>query len=160
MLIGGKYTAAYAKSQGLHCVQLKSSLKSISESYENALEVQRKILSDKYLLLERDAILKSILEGVICVNENGIITLINKVAENYLENADQAYVGRHYSHFLGGQEAHIETVLNGSAPFNGIIAKINDITFSIYINPITIGKTSKGAVITIKSLIDKYGGRD
>ncbi|HWO95255.1 MAG TPA: sigma 54-interacting transcriptional regulator [Bacillus sp. (in: firmicutes)] len=116
----GKFTyAQYAERMGLHTVVLKSGVESIMQAIKeanNLLKVRRKELKRTKQL---QAILDFITDGVIAVDNKGIVTVCNPAIEKMLNIPCGHMIGKNIDDLL--TNAHISRVLqSGKEEINQI----------------------------------------
>lgn len=115
------------------------------------------------LLQERNVLLNSVKEGVINVNSQGIITLINTEAQRLLSEADIAnsstMVGRPAKKVLSSIKLD-EVITSGKIITNAVI-KIGNTVFIITAVPLMLDKKILGAVITFrqKSVVEEMANQ-
>lgn len=110
------------------------------------------------LLQERNVILNSVREGVINVNAQGVITLINMEAETLLAEANVPNISM--------MENHLAKIVLPDIPWNNIIKegktlgnaaiKIGDGVFMLTAVPIYLQNVVNGAVVTFRRKSDVY----
>lgn len=110
------------------------------------------------LLQERNVILNSVREGVINVNAQGVITLINMEAETLLAEANVPNISM--------MENHLAKIVLPDIPWNNIIKegktlgnaaiKIGDGFFMLTAVPIYLQNVVNGAVVTFRRKSDVY----
>ncbi len=153
VVIGGVYTRQAAKEAGLSCVLLESSLSSVREAYERALEVQKGVLQQKRRFQEHLTVIHSISDGIISINEKGLITLVNRSAESLLKLSAKRLTGKPCSSFLSDPEQGLvnRTLISGTS-VSGHICRVAEKDCAISVHPILVGKHSKGAILTLRPL--------
>lgn len=97
VVIGGIYTQQLAAEAGLDCILLESSLASVKEAYERALEVQRGFILQRKKGQERTLILNSITDGILSINETGRVTVCNPAAETYFDSSSAYLCGKSFA---------------------------------------------------------------
>lgn len=151
VVIGGIYTQKLAAEAGLDCVLLESSLSSVKEAYERALEVQKGFILQRKKFQERNILLNSITDGIISINEKGKITVCNPAAEKYLELPSASVSGKSYISLFSQTENELiqQCLLSGQQvsdhPFP---IKEQDFLFSIH--PVFVGTDNKGIILTFR----------
>ncbi len=151
VVIGGVYTKQAAEEAGLSCVLLESSLSSVREAYERALEVQKGVSQQKRRFQEHLTVIHSISDGIISINEKGMITLVNRSAESFFKLSAKRLAGKTCSSFLADPEqALVNRVLISGTPVSEHICRVAGKDCALSVHPILVGKHSKGAIITLR----------
>lgn len=86
------------------------------------------------LFRERNAILLSVKEGIIAIDENGFVTLINHSAKFMLNLNEEDFIGQHIQHVL--QAINIEDVLQTGKTAHNVEVLINEKMFIFNLIPI------------------------
>ncbi|MDO4267921.1 MAG: PrpR N-terminal domain-containing protein [Eubacteriales bacterium] len=152
VVIGGVYTRELALQAGLDCVLLETSLSSLKETYERALEVQKTTLLQKRKLLEQTTILNSISDGLISINEKGNVTMSNPQAERLLRLPPKSLTGKSCFSVLSRTAAALvnrallsgQEILGHKEQLSGQKACVMDL------RPLAVNGTSRGLLITLR----------
>lgn len=94
VVIGGIYTQKIAAQYGISSVLLESTLSSVKEAYNRALEVQKGFILQRKKIQERSILINANSDGILSVNENGKITICNPAAEKYLKCTSRLVCGK------------------------------------------------------------------
>ncbi len=86
------------------------------------------------LYRERSAILLSVKEGIIAIDVNGLLTLINHSAKSMLNLNEEEFIGQHIQHVL--QNIKIEDVLQTGKTVHNVEVLINEKIFIFNLIPI------------------------
>ena len=86
------------------------------------------------LYRERSAILLSVKEGIIAIDENGLLTLINHSAKSMLNLNEEDFIGQHIQHVL--QDIQIDNVLQTGKTAHNVEVMINEKMFIFNLIPI------------------------
>lgn len=149
VVIGGIYTQQLAAEAGLDCILLESSLASVKEAYERALEVQRSFILQRKKVQERTLILNSITDGILSINETGRVTVCNPAAETYFDSSSAYLCGKSFAPLFPQSEKElIQKCLTLGQSVTHHSFFLNDQTFQLSINPIFAGSSCRGAVLT------------
>ncbi|PLX71009.1 MAG: sensor histidine kinase [Denitrovibrio sp.] len=107
------------------------------------------------LFLERNAIIESIREGIIAVNEKGVITMINQAALTILDtdNADEV-IGKKLGATM--PENIMMQVLATGEPVSDLEADLGDVRTVINMLPIKNGDNQIGAVASFRRKDEVY----
>ncbi|MBO1514564.1 ATP-binding protein [Metabacillus bambusae] len=110
------------------------------------------------LYRERSAILLSIKEGIIAIDQNGLLTLINQSAKMMLNFNEDDYIGQHIQYVL--PNVKIDAVLRSGKTLHNVEVTINDKMFIFNLIPIIENSQVIGVVSSfrdkteLKKLID------
>ncbi|KAB7705884.1 GHKL domain-containing protein [Bacillus aerolatus] len=110
------------------------------------------------LYRERSAILLSVKEGIIAIDQNGLLTLINHSAKSMLNLKDEDFIGQHVNHVL--QNIKIDDVLQTGKTIHNVEVLINEKVFIFNLIPIIENEHVVGVVSSfrdkteLKKLID------
>ena len=86
------------------------------------------------LFRERSAILLSVKEGIMAIDENGLVTLINHSAKSMLNLQEEDIIGQHIHHVL--QNIRINEVLQTGKAIHNVEVLINEKVFIFNLIPI------------------------
>lgn len=110
------------------------------------------------LYRERSAILLSVMEGIIAIDQNGFLTLINHSARSMLNLKDESLIGQHIQFVLPA--ITIDGVLQKGKPIHNVEILINDKVYIFNFIPIIENEKIMGVVSSfrdkteLKKLID------
>lgn len=151
VVIGGIRTQQEALEAGLHCVLLESSLASVKEAYERALEVQKGFILQRRKFQERTILLNSITDGIVSINEKGRITVCNPAAEQVFHVTSASVIGKTYPALFAQTEKElIQQALISGRLITEHRFQIRDQAFSLSIHPVSVGSSNKGVILTIR----------
>lgn len=152
VVIGGIYTKKLAEENGLKCVLLESTLESVKEAYERALEVQKGVLLQKKKLQERLIMMNAISDAIVGINDKGRISMFNAAAENLFKCSEKDILGKSYSTlFADTERAIINRILLRGDEIKGHNSIIRGQEYDFDFHPVLIKGRSKGIIITIKA---------
>lgn len=100
------------------------------------------------LYLERSAILLSIKEGILAIDQNGLLTLINHSAKKMMNLNEERLIGQHINDVLKNSE--IEEVLQTGKTMHNVEILLNDIVFIFNVIPIIKNNQIMGAVSSFR----------
>ena len=152
--IGGSMNQKYSDIYGLDHITIENSEVSIVNAIENAKELllvkkeELKKQHDLKIQLERyEAILNFTHDAIIGIDENGIIDVINPIAEKIAKIAPGYAVGKHINNIIKNSELFPikNTQLNQLMNINGTLVSTNRI-------PIVVENKINGAVITFQDV--------
>lgn len=150
VVIGGEYTQKLAEEYGLNCVLLESSLTSLKEAYERALEVQKGVQLQKKKLQERITMVNAISEGLVSVNDKRRVTLYNTAAERYFKLPSEQVIGKVYAHMFGSAEqALVNQVLLSNQPVIDHLVTLHGAEYLLAINPIIVQHKNQGVILSL-----------
>lgn len=150
VIIGGVYTQMLAQAEGLNCVILESSLSSIREAYDRALEVCRSFNQQKKKLQERLTILNAVSDGIISINEKGTVTSFNPAAESCLMiSGDSALKNSYASLFASDEQALIRHALLTGRQTTGHLVSLRGTDYTMDLHPILVKGKNRGIIVTL-----------
>ncbi|WP_367568689.1 PrpR N-terminal domain-containing protein [Lacrimispora sp.] len=149
VVIGGVYTQKLAEEYGLKCVLLESSLSSLQEAYERALEVQKGVQIQKKKLQERITMLNSISDGLVSVNEKKIVTIYSPSAEKYFQLPSDMVLGKSCARLLENPEKELlnQVLLTNSSVIDHMVM-VHGAEYLLSINPVIVQNKNKGAILS------------
>ncbi|MFJ8065672.1 ATP-binding protein [Psychrobacillus sp. NPDC096426] len=100
------------------------------------------------LYRERSAILLSVKEGIIAIDENGLLTLINHSAKSMLNLNEEDFIGQHIGHVL--QDIKIDDVLQTGKTAHNVEVLINEKMFIFNLIPIIENGNVVGVVSSFR----------
>lgn len=150
VVIGGQYTQKLAEEYGLKSVLLESSLNSLKEAYDRALEVQKGVQLQKKKLQERLTMIHSIFDGIVSINEKRKVTLCNPSAEKYLKLSSSKVIGKSYTQLFEDTECALinQVLLSGQSaadhPFT-----LHGTTYLLSVHPVMVHGRNKGVILSL-----------
>lgn len=151
VIIGGVYTQMLAQAEGLNCVLLESSLSSIREAYDRALEVCRSFNQQKKKLQERLTILNAVSDGIISIDEKGTVTSFNPAAESCLMVSESAALKTSYTDlFARDEQMLIHQALLSERQTSGHFLALHGTDYSMDIHPILVKGKNRGIILTLR----------
>ena len=100
------------------------------------------------LYRERSAILLSVMEGIIAIDQNGFLTLINHSARSMLNLKDESLIGQHIQFVLPA--ITIDGVLQKGKPIHNVEILINDKVYIFNFIPIIENEKIMGVVSSFR----------
>lgn len=150
-VIGGVRTQELARQQGLDAVCLESSVESIREAYERAMELQKGVQLQNRKLQERLTMMNAISDGLISANEKGRITLFNSAAQRIFQCTEPQILGKSCTALFSDQEkAVINRVLLRGDSVLGHLAVVQGAEYTLDFHPILVKKRIRGLLITLR----------
>jgi PAS domain S-box-containing protein len=150
VIIGGISTVAYAKALGKKAILLKTSMETVRQSINNAIQIFN-LSKKKMMEAERlNNILSFSYEGIMVVDENGIVNFFNPVAERIFNIESKNIIGKRADKFIPTTKL-IEVVQTGQAQLSQI-QKVNNNTILTNRIPIKVKEKVEGAVATFQEI--------
>ncbi|KJR48354.1 Two-component sensor histidine kinase, malate [Desulfosporosinus sp. I2] len=103
------------------------------------------------LLKERDCMLQSVKEGIIAIDQNSEITVVNQVAQNLFPPGTE-FVGRHISKLI--PDSQLTLVMNTQQPLEDEQLLINGNIVLTNRHPLVINNKVMGAIATFRPLTE------
>jgi PAS domain S-box-containing protein len=148
--IGGGVTMKIANKCGLKTVELETAKETIASIIEDATYVVRSRRKDQEKAQRYQSIIDSTSEGIIAVNQHGVITAINKTAKTFLKISDLDIIGKPVSNYIN-RPSVVHVMETGIPDFNKLENINRDQFISNHI-PITVGSKIIGGVSTFKDI--------
>ncbi|MDR7869214.1 MAG: sigma 54-interacting transcriptional regulator [Tissierellaceae bacterium] len=152
--IGGSMNQKYSEIYGLEHITIENSEVSIVNAIENAKQLllvkkeELKKQQDLKIQLERyKAVLNFTHDAIVAIDEDGIVDVINPIAEKILKTAPGYAVGKHINKVIKNTKMfHLEEVqLNELMDINGTLVSTNRV-------PIIVENQVKGVVATFQDI--------
>lgn len=152
VVVGGTYTRQKAEEYGIRCVLLESSVSSIREGYERALEVKRSAWLQQKKVQERLTLLNAISQGIVSVSEKGRITACNQAARTYFRVDPEQMAGKYVTQFLGQSESELvqQCLLTGEQK-KGCPAKVGGRECLMDVYPIKLNRKTGGVILSLSA---------
>jgi len=140
--LGGSYAVSVCREIGIPCVLFSSSEESIAGAIEEA-KVVAFIRREEMAKTKRvEAILSSVSEGMIAIDNRGIITIFNRVAEEILEV--KGAVGSSIDSLL--PQLKLRDVLTTGTPRLQSLQKVGEVQVLANLMPVHLGEKVIGAI--------------
>ncbi len=155
--IGGIVGSIYAKEIGLPYIVVESSESSIEQSIESACQIydlqkeSEKKQEELEIKLERyQNILNYTHDAIIAVDSNGMVDVINKVAENILDPNNKPYIGKYIEQVL--PNTRMTSILRTGIAEIEQLMTIHGTAVSTNRVPIVVNGSIKGVVSTFQDI--------
>jgi len=150
VFIGGNTVAKSATRLGCASVALKSTEENILQAIEEA----QKIINATQMEKERANMFKGILDhisdGVVSIDKNGVITVLNKAAQTIIKTDEKKLIGKKAESTT--LTPRIFEVVEKGKPELGILEEIGGITVVTNSTPIFVDNQVVGAVSTFQDV--------
>ena len=150
IVIGGGISMKLAREYGLKGVELQTSKETVASIIEDA----RSVAESKRKVQEQTeryrCIINSISEGIVSVDQNGLITTINKIAKDFFRVSNRDINGNHITNYI--PKAKIMEVMQTQKPVINKVEKINNHSFVASHIPILVGTETAGGVSIFKDI--------
>ncbi len=151
MIISVQEVCALAEKQGVPTSRIFSGKEGVLQALRHAELLSHNIEKDKMITAENDAVMTSILHGIIEVNKNGEILKLNDYAKNLLDCKNRNIVGQPLmSYFPRTMKDYLNTVLKAGQQVYTLNIKLMNKNMITNIEPIIAEHEIIGAVITLQ----------
>ncbi len=150
VFIGGNTVAKSATKLGCASVALKSTEENILQAIEEAQKIINATQMEKERANMFKAILDHISDGVVSIDKNGVITVLNKAAQTIIKTDEKKLIGKKAESTILNPRIH-EVVEKGK-PELGILEEIGGITVVTNSTPIFVDNQVVGAVSTFQDV--------
>jgi len=150
VVLGGMFTQKIAATLHMNYVEIKTSTDDIISTIENAKSVIQASRKEKEKALQYRSIINASSDGIIAVDENGRITILNTVAANILNMVKQEAIGKPLSQFF--PQIHLHRVLRAKEPLHDQLIQIQNRSFMFNLQPIILDKEIIGGALTIRDI--------
>ncbi|MBU8911222.1 MAG: sigma 54-interacting transcriptional regulator [Desulfobacterales bacterium] len=147
VVVGGGLGVFYAKKYGLKGVEIEVSADTIKTSFANAVSVVRANRLEKERMRRLYSIIDSVSEGIISVDQNGIIMTVNRNAMQILNISKKNITNTPYQEHLPW--GLYDQVLKTQEPINDRIERINDQLYIINYSPVFLDNKVLGCISTL-----------
>ncbi|HEY8361864.1 MAG TPA: PrpR N-terminal domain-containing protein [Tissierellaceae bacterium] len=150
--VGGTNTEIFAKRYGLKYVVVENTIDEIKDAIDRSLQLlkvkeeeNRKQLELKIKLERHNLILDYTHDGIIAVDEDGKIEVINAIAKSYLKGENQDYIGKNINDVI--KDINLLRIIKTGKKEIAQMININGTTFWTNTIPIIVKNKVKGGVI-------------
>jgi propionate catabolism operon transcriptional regulator len=150
VVIGGGISMDLAKKYDLKGVELQTAKETVASIIEDARSVAKSKKIDQEKTERYRCITDSISEGIVSVNQEGLITTINQTAIEFLGISDPDINGKHITLYI--PESPIIEVLQSQKSIINKIEKLNDRYFVVNYMPIIVGSETAGGICVFKDV--------
>ncbi|MDZ4163837.1 MAG: sigma 54-interacting transcriptional regulator [Smithellaceae bacterium] len=150
VVIGGGTSLRNAKKYGLHGVEIQVSEDVIAATIENAKSVVKSNREEQEKAQRYHCIIDSASEGIIAVDQDNIITTVNRAARDYLRCDEQEMIGKPVTTFI--PESPMSRILRTQSPLLNNVEKIDQDSFVFNHIPVVVGGNCVGGVSTFRDI--------
>jgi transcriptional regulator, propionate catabolism operon regulatory protein len=150
IVIGGGISMKLAKKCGLKGVALQTAKETVVSMIEDAKSVAESRKKDQEKTERYRCITDTISEGIVSVDQKGLITTINQTAKEFLGISDVDINGRHITHYI--PKSQIVEVLQTQKSIINKIDKFNNRFFVVNYIPIMVSKETAGGICIFKDV--------
>lgn len=150
VVIGGGVSMKIARKYGIKGVDLQTTKETVTSIIEDAKSVAESKIKDQEKTERYRCITDSISEGIISVDQKGLITTINQTATEFLGISDMDINGKHITHYI--PKAQIIEVLQTQKSIINKIEKFNNRFFVVNYIPIMVSKETAGGICIFKDV--------
>jgi transcriptional regulator with PAS, ATPase and Fis domain len=148
VVIGGSNSINFAKKYGLAGIELQTSKETVASVFEDAKSVASSRREDQKNTERYRCIIDSTHDGIIAVDNNGLITILNRTAKDILKISADEVMGKPITRYV--PDSQIIKVLQNQKPMVNKLEKINDDLFVSNHIPIELGGEVIGGVSTFQ----------
>ena len=149
-VVGGGPSVTYAGKNGLPSVFLRTSRETVYDALVKARDLAKLRREEKAKAYRLKAILDSVYDGVLAVDETGKIEVFNRAAERLLGIGAAGALGRAVKSVI--PNSRLEEVLKRRQPEIGEIQEIGDVRIITNRIPVTDGRATIGVVATFQDV--------
>lgn len=148
VIVGGHSSTKIAKELGMYAVPMNGNRHSIMEALDQAQKSLAILYEQKSKLQTITAVVNSATTGMLVLNNDGVISNINSIAQNILKVKESDVLGQHYSRAFPHPQI-VEATLRGETRSQKII-KHNMDYLAVNSAPVILEKKIIGAVINVQ----------
>jgi len=148
VVVGGGLGSFYAKKYGLKGVEIEVSADTIRTSLANAVSVVRANRREKERMRRLYSIIDSVSEGIISVDQNGIIMTVNRNARQILNIGNKNITDTPYQEHLPW--GLYDQVIKTHTAINDRVERINDQLYIINYSPVFLDEKLLGCISTLQ----------
>jgi propionate catabolism operon transcriptional regulator len=156
--VGGGWTMRIAEREGLAYVELGTSEENIAAAFEDAKSVAQANREEKKRAYRYQCIIDAATEGIIAVDNNGRIDVVNDAARAFMNIPSQDVTDQPVSLFV--KSPSVRQVLNAKAPVWNRLERINDDLFVFNHRPVEMNGEIIGGVSTFKDVTNVMGAEN
>lgn len=151
IIIGGEIALECAKQRGLPALYLKSQIDSIADAFRSAKRVAYAIELEKKNTAELRTILNYSFDGIIRLDDQGRVTVINYMAEKILGKSSDELLGKPITAILKlPDETQLHQVLHEGKSLYSIIINNENVALVANIANMTVDNVSQGAILSFR----------
>jgi PAS domain S-box-containing protein len=149
-VIGGAMAVQIAQERGLNAAMIETGEEAILQAIEEAVRTAKIAQQTKKVTERVKAILDYAYEGVVAVDEKGLITVFNKTAEQVIEVKAEEALGKYIRNIIPG--TGLLRVLETGKDELGELETINANLVATNRAPVKVKETTVGAVATFQKV--------
>ncbi len=150
VVIGGGVCLRSAKKHGIQGVEIGVSEDIVADTIENAESVIQSNREEQEKTQRYHCIIGAASEGIIAVDQDAMITTINRAARDYLKCGDREVIGKPVRQYI--PDAPITRVLKTRRALLDNLEKIGQDSFVFNHIPVMVGDNIVGGVSTFKDI--------
>lgn len=151
IIIGGEIALECAKKRNLPALYLKSQLDSIADAFRSAKRVAYAIELEKKNTAELRTILNYSFDGIIRLDDQGRVTVINYMAEKILGKSSDELLGKPITAILKlPDETQLDQVLHEGKSLYSIIINNDNVALVANIANMAVDNVSQGAILSFR----------
>ena len=153
MIIGGQVTCQAANDQGLPALIYGTSAESIREAFREADRMAYVMEIEQRGNAQFETVLDTTFNGIIKIDANANITVINKLVENLIGKNMEDVIGHSlYTDFPEFDRQVVESILRGEAEHYTISVNIRRQAWALTLAPIQYNENITGAILSLQKL--------
>lgn len=150
VVIGGRTTLRYARKYGLEGVEVHVSADVMADTIDNAKSVIRSNREEQEKTQRYHCIVDSVSEGIIALDQEGLITIVNQAAVDYLKCGREEMIGRPVADLMA--DSPISRVLKTKIPIVNNVENIDQDSFVFNHIPVLVDGLCVGGVSTFRDV--------
>jgi transcriptional regulator with PAS, ATPase and Fis domain len=150
VVVGGSVTQQIAEALGLQFIEIRTSDEDIAATIEDAKSVAQSAREQKTTALRYHAIINAASDGIIAVDDHGLITTINATAATLLKLEEGEMMGCHITEVI--PHSPITQVLTAREPIHDRLSQVNEDSYVFNYRPVTLEGLVIGAVCTFRDI--------
>lgn len=155
LIIGGEGTCRAAETMGYSTLFYQSTEESLKEALLAAKNASYAAESEKRNTAQFETVLDTSFNGIIKVNAEGKVIVVNKLVENLLGKNSEDLVGKSLTEILPGIDSLlIENILSGKSENYSTSVSVRKKTWMAMIAPIQYDNQITGAILSLQKLAD------
>lgn len=149
-LVGDNISVKIAKKIGMNALLIRSGKESFAQAIKKAEEIAEVRKREKKKAQQNKCIVDFAYEGIISINQEGIITTFNPAAENILAQKAYKVIGQDISEIL--PEFDFKSYIKSKKREQGKIITLNELKIAVNIIPIQINGDVSTVIITFQKI--------
>ena len=155
IIIGGEETCRAAENMGYPTLFYESTEESVREALIAAKNISYAAESEKMSTAQFETVLDTSFNGIIKVNSEGKIIVINKLAENLIGKNSEEVMNREIAEVFPEIDIHlVEHVLKGERESCSTSVSMRNKSWMVLIAPIQYDNKITGAIISLQKIAD------